>query len=169
MEVLLQNQHLLPEKGIALDLACGRGANAICLAENSLTVSAWDISSSALEHLAVEAEEKNLIINSETRDISKQPPESNTFDVIVVSHYLDRTIFSNIRDAIKSKGLIFYQTFTKEKANSNGPSNPDYLLDENELLSLFKDWKIIYYREEGKTGNVKLGFRNQAMLIAQKP
>ena len=169
VEVLLQNQHLLPEKGIALDLACGRGANAICLAENSLTVSAWDISSSALEHLAVEAEEKNLIINSETRDISKQPPESNTFDVIVVSHYLDRTIFSNIRDAIKSKGLIFYQTFTKEKANSNGPSNPDYLLDENELLSLFKDWKIIYYREEGKTGNVKLGFRNQAMLIAQKP
>ncbi len=168
-EVLLHNQHLLPAHGKALDLACGHGANAICLAENGLTVTAWDISSTALERLSHYAKEKSLTVNSEAKDISKLPPEPDSFDVIVVSHFLDRTMMDNIRNAIKTNGLIFYQTFIKDKVNETGPGNPDYLLDKNELLHFFKDWKIIYYREEGQIGNVANGFRNQAMIIAQKP
>jgi tellurite methyltransferase len=167
-KVLLENQHLLPTSGTALDLACGRGANAVCLAENGLTVSAWDISSSALEHLSNKAKEKGLIINSETKDVSEQPPDPDTFDVIVVSHFLDRTLIDDIRNAIKTDGLIFYQTFIKDKVSKTGPSNPDYLLDKNELLDFFKDWTIIHYQEEGRTGDINKGFRNQAMLIAQK-
>lgn len=168
-EVLLQNQHLLPKQGTALDLSCGRGANALCLAENGLTVSAWDISSTALEQLSLQAKKKDLIINSEIRDVSARPPATNTFDVIVVSRFLDRNLISNIKDAIKPKGLIFYQTFIKAKVNESGPKNPDYLLENNELLHFFNDWNIICYREEGKNGNIELGFRNQAMLIARKP
>lgn len=167
-EVLFQNQHLLPNQGNALDLACGRGANAICLAENGLTVSAWDISSSALEQLSHNAIEKKLTINTEVRDVSERPPETNTFDVIVVSRFLDRSLMGHIKNAIKLNGLIFYQTFTKHKVDESGPNNPDYLLDSNELLDFFNDWKIIVYREEGSTGNIEIGFRNQAMLIAQK-
>ena len=168
-EVLFHNQHLLPVQGAALDLACGRGANAICLAENGLTVTAWDISSSALEYLSHNAKEKGLTVNFEARDISKLPPEADSFDVIVVSRFLDRNIIPDIRNAIKSYGLIFYQTFINDKVNGTGPDNPDYLLDKNELLFFFKDWKIIFYREEGQIGNVDKGFRNQAMIIAQKP
>ncbi len=37
-QVLLRNRHLLPEQGRALDLACGRGANALWLAEQGLEV-----------------------------------------------------------------------------------------------------------------------------------
>jgi tellurite methyltransferase len=168
-EVLLQNQHLLPVKGTALDLACGRGANAICLAENGLTVSAWDISSSALEHLANKTKESNLIVNSECRDVLQQPPKPNSFDVIVVSRFFERALIDDIRNAIKPDGLVFYQTFIKDKVNDTGPSNPDYLLNTNELLTFFNDWKIIHYKEEGKIGDPDKGFRNQAMLIAQKP
>ena len=168
-EVLLNNQHLLPQEGAALDLACGRGANAICLAENNLIVSAWDISSVALEQLTKVAKEKKLVIHTKARDVTQHPPETNTFDVIVVSRFLDRTLFHNIKGAIKDGGLIFYQTFIKDKVDTSGPKNPDYLLDNNELLNIFKDWNIIYYTEEGKVGNIEKGFRNQAMLIAQKP
>lgn len=167
-EVLFHNQHLLPAQGTALDLACGRGANAICLAENGLTVTAWDISSSALEYLSHHAKEKGLTVNTKTRDISKHPPETNSFDVIVVSRFLDRNIILDIRNAIKLDGLIFYQTFIKDKINATGPGNPDYLLDKNELLFFFKDWKIIVYREEGQIGNIDKGFRNQAMILTQK-
>ncbi len=168
-EVLFQNQHLLPEVGTALDLACGRGANAICLAENGLTVSAWDISELALEQLSLCAKEKKLSLSSELRNVSEQPPAADTFDVIVVSHFLDRALMNDIRSAIKPEGLIFYQTFIKEKVDKSGPKNPDYLLDNNELLTIFNNWKIICYKEEGKTGNINAGFRNQAMIIAQKP
>jgi len=168
-EVLFHNQHLLPAQGTALDLACGRGANAICLAKNGLNVMAWDISSSALKHLSHDAKENGLTVNSEVRDISKHPPETDSFDVIVVSRFLDRNIIPDIRNAIISDGLIFYQTFIIDKVNETGPNNPDYLLDKNELLFFFKDWKIIFYREEGQIGNIDSGFRNQAMIIAQKP
>lgn len=168
-EVLRQNLHLLPAQGTALDLACGRGANAICLAENGLTVSAWDISASALEHLATKANEKKLDINLEPRDISKQAPELNSFDIIVVSNFLERKLIDDIRKAIKPNGLIFYQTFIKDKVSTTGPNNPDYLLDKNELLHFFNDWKLIFYREEGTIGDINSGFRNQAMIIAQKP
>lgn len=167
-EVLFKNQHLLPKQGTALDLACGRGANAICLAENKLTVSAWDISEPALEQLSLHAKEKKIIINTEIRDVSKYPPEANSFNVIVVSRFLDRDLISNIKNAIKPEGLIYYQTFIKDKANDSGPNNPDYLLENNELLGFFNDWKVIYYREEGKIGDIDHGFRNQAMIIAQK-
>ena len=167
-EVLRQNQHLLPTQGTALDLACGRGANAIFLAENGLTVSAWDISASALEHLSSEAIKKDLEIELEARNIFQRPPEPNSFDVITVSHFLERELIDNIRAAIKKDGLIFYQTFIKDKVSSTGPSNPDYLLDNNELLNFFKDWKVIFYREEGLLGNIDSEFRNLAMIIAQK-
>lgn len=168
-EVLRQNQHLLPKQGTALDLACGRGANAICLAENELTVSAWDISTSALEHLSSEALKKDLKIETESRNISEHPPKPNSFDVIIVSNFLERELIDDIRNAIKSDGLIFYQTFILDKVSNVGPSNPDYLLAKNELLLLFNDWNIIYYKEEGTAGRVNEGFRNQAMIIAQKP
>ncbi len=168
IEVLTQNQYLLPRQGRALDLACGRGANAICLAEYGLNVSAWDISSSALNALSLQAKIKSLNIDIDIRDVSAQPPEPETFDVIVVSHFLDRDLISQIKNAIKQNGLIFYQTFIKNKVKDVGPNNPDYLLTENELLNFFNDWKIIFYREEGTIGDINAGFRNQAMLIAQK-
>ena len=167
-EVLLNNKHILPEYGTALDLACGRGANAICLAENNLETSAWDISSSALEQLLNHAKENNLIINIKQRDITKNPPETESFDVIVVSRFLDRNLIPKIKNAIKHNGLIFYQTYIIDKVDESGPSNPDYLLKHNELLSMFTNWKIIYYKEEGRIGDIKKGFRNQAMIIAQK-
>ncbi len=166
-EVLHQNQHLLPTQGSALDLACGRGANAICLSENGLSVSAWDISASALEHLSNEALKKGLEIKLESRNISENPPKKYSFDVIIVSNFLERELIDDIRNAIKPNGLIFYQTFIVDKTSTVGPTNPDYLLAKNELLNFFNDWNVLYYREEGTVGKIEKGFRNQAMIIAQ--
>jgi tellurite methyltransferase len=64
--------------------------------------------------------------------------------------------------------LVFYQTFTREKSADCGPSNPAYLLEENELLRLFSGLRILAYREEGNVGDVAQGFRNEAMIVAQK-
>ena len=167
-EVLHFNQHLLPVKGNALDLACGYGSNAICLAMNGLKVSAWDISKIALEKLSLRSKEFDFIISCEIRDVLQQPPEPDTFDIIVVSKFLDRKLIKHIRHAIKPNGLIFYQTFIKDRIIKSGPENPNYQLNENELLDFFEDWKLIFYREEGMIGNLSRGFRNQAMIISQK-
>jgi tellurite methyltransferase len=52
----------------------------------------------------------------------KSSPESlteNAFDVIVVSRFLDRTLSDAIIDALKPDGLLFYQTFTRDKDNTD--------------------------------------------------
>ena len=91
-----------------------------------------------------------------------------TFDVIVVSRFLDRRLSNAIIDALKPNGLLFYQTFTKEKTIPTSPNNPDYLLNRNELLTLFSPLQVILYRENGLVGSHLKGLRNQAQFIGQK-
>lgn len=168
-DVLQQNIHLLPNTGTALDLACGLGGNAIHMAQRGLDVAAWDLSPVALEKIKIYCAQHNLNIKTCVRDIEKNPPEANKYDVIIVSNFLYRPIFANILASLKKHGILLYQTFTAEKVNSVGPSNPDYLLARNELLSLCLDMNILVYREEGLQGDQTQGWRNQAMVVAQLP
>lgn len=166
--VLQQNQHLLPKQGHALDIACGLGANALLMASLGLQTHAWDISGEALTKLSAEAQRRQLNILTEQRDVSAQIPEENSFDVIVVSHFLDRPLCGQLIEALKPNGLLFYQTFCRDKVENTGPQNTEFLLADNELLSLFAGLKTRVYREESLLGNIMQGWRNQAMLVAQK-
>ena len=166
--VLVDNLYLLPEEGTALDAACGGGANALLLARQGLKTSAWDISQEALKILTQAAAAESLDLMTERRDIVLNPPAENSFDVIIVSHFLDRALTGSLINGLRHNGLIFYQTFIKDKRDGFGPKNPDYLLDTNELLRLFSGLRIIYYREDGTVGDTSKGFRNEAMLVGQK-
>ena len=166
--VLLENHHLLPPQGKALDLACGLGGNTIWLAKRGLTVWAWDISDTAIAKLAASCANRGLKVCAEVRDLRMHPPEPERFDVIVVSHFLDRSLSSALIAALRPKGLLFYQTFIRDRVDNSGPRNPDFLLEQNELLRLFTPLRVIVYREEGCIGDITIGFRNKAMLVAQR-
>ena len=166
--VLTENLHLLPVQGDALDLACGRGINALQMIEAGLIVQAWDISSVAVERLTAEAQAKGLIIQALVRDVTQQPPEPASFDVILVSHFLDRSIAPALIDALRPGGLLLYQTFIRNAVSDSGPSNPDMRLGDNELLELFRPLRLRIYREEGKLGDITQGWRDLAMLVAEK-
>ena len=166
--VLSENAHLLPDQGDALDLACGLGGNALFLAQQDFQVCAWDYSNAAIEQLKQVANNHEIKLQAEIRDVVKEPPASQSFDVIVVSRFLDRSLIPELIAALKPGGLIFYQTFIREKVIDIGPSNPDFLLNPNELLDLFSSLKVLVYREEGLVGEVEKGFRNEALLVAQR-
>ena len=166
--VLVDNSYLLPETGTALDAACGRGANALFLARHGLQTHAWDISSEALKIIAAAAAREGVQLITEQRDVVLQPPAADSFDVIVVTHFLERRIIDSLIAALRPNGQIYYQTFIKDKRDAIGPNNPEYRLDTNELLRLFSALRIIYYREDGTVGDASKGFRNEAMLVAQK-
>ena len=120
-QVLKENLHLLPARGRALDMACGLGANAILLAQQGLEVAAWDIADIAVASLQDVALKQQLTIQARVRDVETHPPEPATFDVIVVSYYLDRDIISALIQALKPDGLIYYQTFTRQRVSARGP------------------------------------------------
>ncbi|MCG7894509.1 MAG: methyltransferase domain-containing protein [Candidatus Thiodiazotropha taylori] len=168
-EVLLSNAHLLPEQGSALDLACGLGGNALFLAQRGFTVEAWDLSSVAIQRLAQGAGQLKLNnLHARVRDVESQPPQTEQFDVIVVSYFLERSLIPTLIQALKPGGLVFYQTFTRQAVSSEGPQNPAFRLADQELLQLFSQLQVRVYREEGRLGDLTLGSRDVAMLVAQK-
>lgn len=168
-EVLKQNRHLLPVSGIAMDLACGLGANSLFLAEAGLTVLSWDISPVAIDRLASHAAGRGLPISAKVVDVERQPPQAQSLDVLVVTHFLNRQLIPALIAALKPGGLLFYQTYCRDKVSDRGPSNPDYLLKDNELLFLFEGLKLRVYREESLLGEHSQGWRDEAMLVAEKP
>ena len=163
--VLAEFAHLLPARGRALDLASGLGGNAKLLAEAGLDTKAWDISPVAVEKLDEYARTRGLPLEAVVRDVENAPPEARSFDVIVVSRFLERPLVPALIDALRPGGLLFYETFTREKVDETGPSNPDFRLAPNELLILFSPLRLVAYREEGVIGDTARGWRNEAYLV----
>lgn len=182
IEVLALNAHLLlrpkAEPGRSLDLACGLGANALKLAELGYDSHAWDISDAAIKKVQQFARQKQLKVLAKRCDITQQELLCESFDVIIVSRFLLREMIPAIIAALRPGGLIFYQTFIQDvvisketellKGAGPGPKNNNFRLETNELLKLFSDLTIRHYREEGTLGDSSKGFRNEAMLVAQK-
>ena len=166
--VLAENAHLLPTAGHALDLACGQGGNALFLARRGFTVTAWDISPVAINGLASRASRLGLKISAQVRDVEAEPFPVAMFNVAVVSRFLARPLARPIQDSLNPGGLLFYQTYSREKLSPQGPNNPDYLLAENELLAMFQGMRLLIYREEGKTGDLSLGKRDEAYFVGRK-
>ena len=165
--VVREHLHLLPERGRALDIACGLGGNALALARHGLEVDAWDLSPVALERLGGEA--AGLALTTDVRDVVAHPPPPASYDVITVAHFLERGIAPAIAAALRPRGLLFYQTFSQSPVDSRGPSEIRFRLRRNELLRLFPTLTVVLYREEDRLGDTRRGFRNEAMLIAQRP
>ncbi len=166
--VLIEHQSLLPKKGCGLDLACGLGANALLLAKHGLETYAVDISSIAIKKLKQQAWQQKQLIHCQQQDLEQINLAKNKFDVIVVSRFLNRDLSCEIMNALKSGGLLFYQTFTQAKISNTPPNNPDYLLAENELLHLFSPLKVRYYQEYALAGEQNEGNRDEALFIGQK-
>lgn len=166
-EVLIDNSFLLPKTGAALDLACGLGGNALFLAQQGLAVTAWDISSVAVARLEAAADRQGLNINACQQNISSLSLAKSSFDVITVSRFLDRTLTDAIIGALKPGGLLFYQTFTKEKTSGQGPNNPNFLLERNEFLGLFSRLAVLFYRENSLCGNLQKGLRGEMQFVGQ--
>ncbi|MGJ0484846.1 MAG: class I SAM-dependent methyltransferase [Methylomicrobium sp.] len=166
--VLAENAFLLPPAGGALDLASGLGANAIFLAEHGLKVTALDISATAIEKLKAYADHRQLAIDARQEAITPGSLQYAAFDVIVISRFLDRSLKDAIIGALKPDGLLFYQTFTRLKVAAEGPNNPAYLLETNELLDLFSPLRTVFYRENAAIGDIRQGLRNEAQFVGQK-
>lgn len=166
--VLVENRHLLPAAGVALDLACGLGGNALLLAAAGLETHAWDSAPAAIEKLRALAHERGVPVIAELHDVVRDPPAPNRFDVIAVSHFLERALAPYLIDALRPGGLLYYQTYTRTRVDGGGPRNPAYRLADGELRTLFAPLQLAVYREEGRIGRLDQGFRNQALLVARK-
>ena len=144
--VLKQHSRLLPFNGKGLELACGLGGNARFLAQCGLKTQAWDISDNALTVLNNWASINRLPIEPLITDLEQMLLPYQQFDVIVVSRYLDRSLFPQLVSALKPAGLLIYQTFLAP-VQDNAPNNPDFYVQSGELNHAWPDLTTLVYGE----------------------
>jgi len=167
--VLTEYACLLPDSGTAVDVASGRGGNALMLANAGLQTTAIDISAVGLDQLQSAARLRALDIETRVEALSIDSLGENQWDVIVVSNYLQRNLFTGLASALKAGGLLYYETFVKNKSDrSAGPDNPDFLLDDNELLNSFTSLSVRVFMDLQNTGQSEKGLRNRSCIVAQK-
>lgn len=158
---------LLP-KGKALDLAAGEGRNAVFLARNGFEVDAVDISRIGLKKAKKLAKEVGVTINTLLADLNLFQIEKEKYDLIANFYFLSRNLIPKIKKGLKKGGRVLFETYILEQRNigTEGPKDSKYFLKPNELLRLFKDFRILFYRE----GIFKEGGRRKAVasLIAEK-
>ena len=149
----------------AADLACGAGRHAIYLAEQGFQTTAIDFAEAGLEAARRTAAARG--INLATRTIDLEAPDADlgaeVSDLIVEVHFLHRPLFKPIKRALRPGGLIVYKTYARDQlALPEGPTNPAYVLEANELLREFGDYRVLRYEE-------KISGEVTAALLAQKP
>ena len=164
---LKKHIHLLP-KGKTLDIATGEGRNAVFLAQHGFEVDAVDISEVGLKKAQKLAGEIRVKINTTYADLNTYQIEKEKYDLIANFYFLRRGLIPKIKKGLKKGGRVIFETYTLEQKNvgTEGPKDPKYFLKPNELLRLFKDCRILFYRE----GIFKEGGRRKAVasLIAEK-
>ncbi|MGQ0810974.1 MAG: class I SAM-dependent methyltransferase [Nitrospiraceae bacterium] len=159
---LTQNVHLLPQ-GKALDVAMGEGRNGVFLATKGFQVTGIDISEKGLQKAKTLAAERGVTITTQIVDLEQVQLEKSAYDVVLCTYYLQRSLFPQIKEALKSGGMVVVETYTMEHLKYRPDFRKEYLIQANELLELFKEFKILRYQLED-TGKAAY-----ASIIAQKP
>lgn len=148
----------------ALDLACGGGRHSLFLAEKGFDVDAVDISTVALRYLSDQAgtEQINII----EADLDTFTPGRDTYDLIVKTNFLDRALIARAKNALKSGGIMIVETYMADPGNEKPDSNPDFLLQKDELPSLFGDgFDVLEYREFWNEPYEKYRMKKQGIAV----
>jgi len=158
---IAENFRLL-RKGKVLDLAMGEGRNGVFLATRGFDVLGMDISDKGLDKARKLAEANGVTIHTEVVDLENTQLQQDAFDSIICTYYLQRDLFEQMKKAVKPGGRILVETYNVDYLNySRFPRK--YLLETNELLETFKDFKIIRYEAYDD------GEEAYSAIIAERP
>ena len=139
----------VPERGRALDVACGLGQNAIWLAQHGFQVDGVDISRVALARARACAEQAGVQVNFFQVDLDEYAPLPDAYAVIVVRRFLHRRLWPALRQALASGGWLFYETYNLRKQIAEREFPAAYLLADGELLRAFGDLDVIEAGDDG--------------------
>lgn len=162
--LLVENLGILP-RGKALDLAMGFGRNALYLAEHGFEVEGIDIEERCVRHCLEEARRRGLSLRASVADLERHRLAAEAYDLVICFYYLERALVLQIKTALKAGGIVLFETFLIDQHLKYGkPRHRHYCLEHNELLRLFGDFRVLYYREGWASAE-----RATASLVAQKP
>lgn len=148
------------EEKIALDLACGLGRHSIYLSKMGYKVISVDLN---IFYLLSFYNYNIFRIQTDVEKPETWPFKKKSFDLVVVTNFLNRLIFKDIQKVLKKNGYLIYETFGEGNEKLGRPKNKSYLLRKGELLTLIQNMSVIFY-EEIKVINIEKKFIKHRIL-----
>jgi len=158
-------------RGAVLELACGRGRNALAAAAWGVPILGLDRNRDFLTGLVREAAAAGLPVHAVRFDLEQGheiPVRPGACAAILVFRFLFRPLAPAIEAALAPGGLLLYETFTLDQRNLGyGPRQEAFLLSPGELPTLFPSLSI----DSTWEGIEESGPRPEAVarLAAHKP
>ncbi len=163
----LREHHVyIPAGGRVMELAMGRGRDAVFLAMQGYRVKGEDILTEAVVSARQLAARCGVAIDARVGDVTRPGLlEAESFDGIVVFNFLERTLLPPMAAALRPGGVLIYETFAAEQGRRvKLPRNPRWLLESGELRDSFTGkLEVLAYRE----GQIE-EMRWVASLVASK-
>ena len=146
-------------RGEVLDVACGSGRHARWFAERGIGVVAVDRVPRSIPGVR--------FVQADLEAGAAWPFASARFAGIVVTNYLHRPLFADLRASLAPDGVLIYETFMLGNERYGRPSNPSFLLRPGELLSAFAGLRILAF-EQGRVRAPKPALIQRLCAIAKQ-
>ncbi len=144
---LMDSVPLLPKTGKVLDLAMGEGRNGVFLAKLGYDVLGVDISDVGLKKAEELARKNKTHIKTQVADLANYNIDDDSYDIIIMSYYMQRELFSKMKRALKKNGVIVIENFTEANTKYDPSLRADWLLKKDELFNRFSDMKVLRYQD----------------------
>jgi len=142
-DLLVEHRGLLGAGGLGIDLAGGTGNNGLYLAQLGYDSIIVDGSEAGLRLCRHKAETNGLDPLLLVADLDRLILPEETFDAILVFHYLNRGLVEPIRRALKPGGTLFFKVFNRRKG-ADRPDFPEkYMVEDGEISRWFSDMHCV--------------------------
>ena len=158
---------LVSTGGEVLDLACGAGRHTRLFLERGHPVTALDVDLSRLGELAGAPGLETIDADLEEGD--PWPLGGRRFAAVVVTSYLWRPLFPHIIAAVGNGGVLLYETFARGNERFNRPRNPDFLLEEGELIEVVRGELSVVAYEHGEIAETRRGVVQRVCAVRNGP
>ncbi len=141
---------LIASGGRVLDLACGSGRHTRLLAQRGCRVVALDRDDAALARIEAATVNGAIELLQADMEACPWPFGEAAFDGVVVTNYLHRPLLARLAASLRQGGVLIYETFARGNQRYGRPSNPDFLLAQDELLRAFSPPLAVIAFEQGR-------------------
>ncbi|HTV18725.1 MAG TPA: class I SAM-dependent methyltransferase [Polyangiaceae bacterium] len=124
--------HLIRPGGRVLDVAAGGGRHTHWFLSSERAVVALDRDLSGLAWIQHPQLQK---VEADLEGSEGWPLGEQTFDAVVVTNYLWRSILDDLVGAVRHDGVLIYETFAEGNERHGSPRRPEFLLQPGELLA----------------------------------
>lgn len=156
----------------------GEGRNAVFLALQGHTVTAFDYAESGLEKTSQLAEKHNVTVHTKLTDLLQDELPVEMFDaaIMVFGHFpteQQHEVFTRIVDSVKSGGRIMMELYSTYQLSyaTGGPRQLDFLYDPLDVLKWCQPFKIIHFftgEQVRHEGILHTGLAHTIQIIIEK-